>query len=324
MLNKNLVLLSYGKDTEYSRAIFCILSFSAWTTVDWTKLRIVVYTDNPAYFQRYLGHLPVTYITLTDELRKEILAGSDYIHRIKVGVIALTFKKYPNEDLLFIDSDTFFTEEPMLVLNGFKTGKSFMHKREYTFEEGLRFFNAIHQGKHPKLFIDYISNRDFKIQDKTLRFDKQDYSWNSGVLGLHASFSTFIPDVFKLTDEFYSNSHWFVSEQLAFALILQKTTEIVPTDNLIVHYWGKRQKLMLDKFLEEFFNHAKARLTEKDFIRNVTKKMKKMVKDDLILEQAVLALAQRHWKYGIKKSLQAILQNPVKMTAYKELLLAVK
>ncbi|MBB2148412.1 hypothetical protein [Pedobacter gandavensis] len=324
MLNKNLVLLSYGRETEYRRAIFSILSFYSWSTSDLKGLRILIYTDHPQFFEPYLGHIPIEYVLLTEALRKEMLGALDFIHRIKVGVIDLTFKQYPNDHLLFIDSDTFFTEDPKMLWNGFKAGQSFMHTKEHTLEQGFQFFNAINMGKHPKDFLDYISNRDFTVKDKTLRFDKNDYSWNSGVLGLHTSFSTVMPDVIKLSDEFYANSKWFVSEQLAFALILQKTTDIVPTEDFVAHYWGKRQKVMLDKFIAQLFSDSKNRLTEKEFIINLTLKMKRLLKDDLILEQAVLALAQRHWKYGLRKSLQVILRNPVKVRAYKELLLAVK
>lgn len=324
MLNKNLVLLSYGRETEYRRAIFSILSFCSWSTTNLNSLRILVYTDHPPFFEQYLAHIPIEYVLLTDELRAEMLGELDFIHRIKVGVIDLTFKQYPNDHLLFIDSDTFFTEDPKMLLNGFKSGQSFMHTREHTLEQGFQFFNAINLGKHPKDFLNYISNRDFNVKNETLRFDKHDYSWNSGVLGLHTSFSTVMPDVIRLSDEFYENSKWFVSEQLAFALILQKTTDIVATEAFVAHYWGKRQKVMLDKFIGQLFHHSGGRLTEKRFIIELTTKMKRLLKDDLILEQAVLALEQRHWKYGLRKSLQVILRNPVKVTTYKELLLAVK
>lgn len=324
MLNKNLVVLSYGKETEYRRAIFSILSFYSWSAKELTKLRILVYTDHPQFFEPYLAHLPISYILLTKELQQQMLGDSGFIHRIKVGVIEETFKKYPDEHLLFIDSDTFFIEDPAVILNGFKSGASFMHKREYNLEEGLRFFKAINQGEHASDFLNYIDNRAFFLEQDTFYFGKEDYSWNSGVLGLHASFSSRITGVVELTDAFYANSKWFISEQLAFALILQKTTEIAATDDLVVHYWGYRQKVLLDKFIGDLFHQSKERLLEKAFLKGQTRKMKRLVKHDLVLEQAVLALGQRHWKYGLKKSFQAILSNPGKVSAYKELLLAAK
>ncbi|RQO69619.1 hypothetical protein DBR43_16230 [Pedobacter sp. KBW06] len=325
MLKKNLVLLSYGRISEYQRAIFSILSFYSWSDeADLKKVRTIVYTDDPSFFRKHLSHIEIEYVMLTNELLMEMLGDSDYIHRRKVGVIDLTFKKYPAGHLLFIDSDTFFIGNPAKILNGFSTGTSFMHKREYNFEEGLQFFSAFNQGKYPKAFINYISDRDFVVNGKTERFSKHDYSWNSGVLGLNAAFSACIPDVFKLTDEFYVNSQWFISEQLAFALVLQKTTAIVPTEELVLHYWGKRQKVLMDAFIGDLFPDQINELKEKSYFRSLTYKLKKNVEDDLVLEQAVLALSQKHWKYGLRKSLQVILRNPVRLTSYKELLSAVK
>lgn len=287
-------------------------------------IRTIVYTDDPSFFKQYLSHLEIEYVMLTEELLLEMLGDSDYIHRRKVGVIDLTFKKYPVEQLLFIDSDTFFIGNPTKMLNGFSDGISFMHKREYNFEEGLQHFSAFNQGKYPKAFINYISGRDFVINSRTERFSKYDYSWNSGVLGLNAAFSACIPDVFKLTDEFYANSHWFISEQLAFALILQKTTTIIPTEEIVLHYWGKRQKTLMDAFIVDLFFNQISELKEKSYFRALTYKAKKKVEDDLILEQAVLALAQKYWMYGLRKGLQVILRNPVRLASYKELLSAVK
>lgn len=324
MLNKNLVILSYGKETEYRRAIFSILSFYSWSPTEFTKIRIQVYTDHPAFFEDHLAHLPIDYILLNDEMKAVLLGDSKYIHRIKVGVIAHTFNKYPHEHLLFIDSDTFFIKDPEMLLNGFESGNSFMHKREYNLEDGFRFFKAINQAEHASDFLDYIDNRPFQLQQETVYFGKQDYSWNSGVLGLHTSFSRVIPEVMMLTDEFYANSKWFISEQLAFALILQKITKIVSTDHLVVHYWGNRQKILLDQFIGNLFHHSKHRLIEKGFMKTLTRKMKRLVEHDLVLEQAVLALRQRHWVYGLKKSIQAILSKSMKRCAYIELFQALK
>ncbi|WP_316814885.1 hypothetical protein [Pedobacter nyackensis] len=326
MTNKNLVLLSYGRESEYYRTIFCVLSFFAWTPrhkID--DVNVLIYTDNPFFFQEYFKDLKVEYVTLTETILMEMMGDTDYIHRRKVGVIDLTFKAFPERDLLFVDSDTFFIHETDEMLDGFAENKSFMHKREYNFEEGLALFSSFGQGQYPEAFINYITDREFVIGGSSERFSKYDYCWNSGVLGLDKSFASYLPDIFKLVDEFYNNSHWFISEQLAFALVLQKRTEIRPTDKFLLHYWGARQKVLVDGLLKELFDRTSpANFNDISFIRSVTKNWKNKIELDLVLEQAVMAFSLGHLKYGLKKSVQVFLHFPTDVKVYKELFCGIK
>lgn len=324
-MNKSLILLSYGPESEYRRAIFCVFSFLAWCKPSVKNTRIIIYTDRTEVFESYLSGLSVEYVLLTPELTEEMLAGSTYIHRKKVSVIDLTFKNYTDSDLLFLDSDTFFTSSGEKMLNGFSSGKSFMHKREYNFTDGLALFSSFNQGEYPKAFINYITGREFMINGKPEVFDVNDYSWNSGVLGLSRDFKVYMPDVFKLTDEFYANSQWFISEQLAFSLILQKRTEIRSADDFVCHYWGKRQKVLLDGLLADLFNrYTAADLKDEQFIQRLTENWKKKVDVDQLMEQSVIALAQGGWKFGIRKCLQAILKSPFDSDIYKEFITTFK
>lgn len=324
MTDKSLVFLSYGKEFEYYKAIFSVLSFFAWTKSEKiARVSVLIYTDNPSFFQRYLKDFKIEYITLTDLILRDMMGNTDYIHRRKVGVIDLTFKAFPERDLLFIDSDTFFIDETDELLSGFAKDKSFMHKREYNFEEGLSLFKGFNQGEYPERFINYITGREFVVGGHIERFNKYDFSWNSGVLGLNRSFVRYMPDVYKLTDDFYNNSQWFISEQLAFSLVLQKRTEIRPTDNIVLHYWGKRQKALFDRSIKEFLDRNKSHFKHNSFIRNATKKMKKKIELDLAVENAVVAFSHGHSKYGLKKTFQLLSHFPTSFSVYKELFSAI-
>jgi len=320
MINKNLVLLAYGREVEYSRAIFCILSFIAWIE-DQERVRIIVYTDKPESFKPYLDDIQVTYHLLTPLLLDSMLAGTGFFHRRKIAVIDLTFKNFPDDDVLFVDSDTFFMANPVKILRGFENGKSFMHKREYDFRKGLELFTSFNQGEYPEAFLKFISGREFKINGKTEVFTDKDYSWNAGVLGLNKEFSSLMPDVFMLTDLFYANSKWFVSEQLAFSLILQRLTEIRPTDEFILHYWGNRQKLLLDKLLYRFFKETELeKLHDKEYLKAITSDFKIKVDIDIIIEQIEIAKKLNNTSYVIKKTADLILKNTFNPYAYKQVL----
>ena len=326
MVKKNLVFLSYGRESEYLRAIFCIYSFLAWSGAEERNSRLVIYTDQPEFFKPFLEKLEVSYVLLTPELMEEMLDNTGCIHRRKIAVIDLTFKAYPGEDLLFLDSDTFFINSSTDLFNGFAEGKSFMHKYEYTFIEALALFKSFNQGEYPAAFINYISGRSFRIGDREERFSENDFGWNSGVLGLSSGFASYMPDVFKLNDEFFANSRWFISEQLAFGLILQRRTVLKGSDQYVYHYWGKRQKVLIDQMIIDLFDEKSVSdlRVNSSLIKSLTKKWARAVEVDLIAEQAVIALSHKQWKYGTKKAVQVILKSPFDVNIYKELLNAVK
>ncbi|RAJ22855.1 hypothetical protein [Pedobacter cryoconitis] len=320
--DQNLVFLSYGAESEFRRAIFSILSFYAWSAAsDIHRTRILVYTDQPHFFQAHLDQPEIEYVVMTPQVMEEMLGGTLFYHRRKIASIDMTFKKYPQDSLIFIDSDTFFTGDATALFNGITKQDAFMHQREYTFEQGLGIFKSFNEGEFPQAFIDYITDRDLMIGGKPEKFTRHDYGWNSGVLGLHSTFAEYMPDVFRLNDEFYKNSCWFISEQIAFSLILQRRKTLHEADEFVLHYWGKRQKVMLDKLLVDLLKRYKlAELKDKTLIKRITTRWKFKVEVDKVQEQAAIALSLGSWLYGLKKSAQVLLKDPLNVRLYQELI----
>ncbi|TKC09328.1 hypothetical protein [Pedobacter frigoris] len=316
MNSKNLILLSYGNKTEYNRTIFCVLSFWAHYTGNTEKIRIIIYTDNKDYFEPFFNKIEVSYVTLTPEILQDMLAGSTYIHRRKVAVIDLTLKQHPGEDLIFVDSDTFFTKNPQPWIAALKPDMSYMHLKEYTFQEGLALFSSFNQSKEPKAFIDFLESQPVKIGGEDRSFNRNDFCWNSGVLGLTSDLSVYIDDVFVMTDDFFKNSSWFISEQLAFSLLLQDKTKVLPSDEYVYHYWGKRQKRLMDGVLEKVINDLPAET--KTNIVKLTIRLESKIADDVIKERAVLALFTKNWGYAVKRIFAALLKNPANISLFRE------
>jgi len=320
MVNRNLVYLSYGNELEYRRAIFSILSFFSWCEDLLDSTRIIIYTDKPEFFHSFLSAYEIDYYLLSPELLEEMKGKDQFIHRIKVSVIKLTFENHPDQDQLFIDSDTFFAADASQLISNLKSGKSIMHVREYAIEESLEMFTTFNQGHFPKAFIKYIKNRAFKVGTEAISFSDQDYSWNSGVLGLPGDFAYYMLDVLNLTDKFFANSKWFICEQLAFSFILQRKTDISASDSYIFHYWGKRQKRLLDKLLVTDLRVGKDELyNSNQYIKKKTREYMKAVKNDLILEQIEIAIDFKSWVYAFKKTGQFILKNPFNLKLYRNL-----
>src|SRR5687768_15350505 len=98
-----LVTQSFGKESEYRRAVFAILSFWAWYSGEKSKVKTLIFTDNPQWFEPWLGELPAEYILLTPEKMKKMRGEIDFLHRVKIALIEETFDRYPEADLLYID-----------------------------------------------------------------------------------------------------------------------------------------------------------------------------------------------------------------------------
>lgn len=316
----NIVYLSYGNESEHHRALFAILSTFSWYEGKPEALRVILYTDQPDVFRPFLADLNIEYYTLTPEILQEMLGGTNYIHRRKVAVIALTAERYAQENLIFIDTDTFFVSNTGSLLSRLTAGHSLMHKLEYTIGDGVSLFTAFNQGEQPKAFVDYISKNSFTIDGVAEEFSAADYCWNSGVLGLNTDFYKYFPDVFTMTELFHANSGWFISEQLAFSFVLQRKTVIRATDDLILHYWGKRQKVFLDAYLKELFNKQSIdSLRDQSFFKALTLKWKNAVENDVIIEQAVISISTKAWFSAVKKVVKLTLKNPFNFKLYLDI-----
>lgn len=319
---KNLVLLSYGRETEYKRAIMAVLSFWAWYSGEKSDIRTIVFTDNPDYFKPFLPDLEVEYGLLTPEKLEAMLDGKAFIHRIKIAIIDEVFQRYPAEDLFFIDSDTFFVADAQPWLQSFAPGKSFMHLLEYSFEEAVNIYSGFNQKQYPKAFIKLIESKTFRVNQAEEQFNKYQFSWNSGVLGLNKEIATYMPDVYNLSAEFFEATGWIISEQLAFALILQTRTKVLPTEQYVHHYWGQRQKLFIDNILNAKLTDDFAHLGLRQklvHVKKLTRQWPRLIKLDKIQERAINNFTDNNVLAGCKYALYAFAQSPFDFRFMKEL-----
>ena len=249
----NLVVLSYGKESEYRRAVLAILSYYSWLASSEEVNRTIIFTDNPAYFEPYLFGLKVEYISLTKEKIRDMKGPANFIHRMKIAVLSEVFRAYPTDTIFYIDSDTFIQADPAPLLARISPAVSVMHVLEYALE-GYR-----HEDTGGRL-VQLIENQVFVTTKGDERFSPSHFSWNAGVLGLAPSMAAYLPDVFLLTDKFFAASTWHISEQLAFSLVLQTRTQIIPSDEVVYHYWQNTAKLAVDAILSGVFTQEFATL----------------------------------------------------------------
>jgi len=309
---KNLVILSYGNRVENRRAVGAVMSFWAWYSGDKEEVRTIIYTDDPDYFRSLLENLPLEYVLLTLPMLDAMLNGGDYIHRRKIAVIDETYKKYPLEDVLFIDSDTFFIADPKDWLKSFKEGKSFMHVAEFSFEKAVQHFTSFQQEIFPISFINLIESKKFYIDNIEEQLNRNQVSWNSGVLGLPSNIGKYMKDIFALSDEFYEKTSWRISEQLAFSLVLQLKTEVYPSNQYVYHYWSPRQKVVMDSILMSFFTERMTKQSQNSLLKKMrlsTKRWKEYIELNNMKYEVNNSFSNKYYLRGCKYIVHTILKG---------------
>lgn len=316
------VILAYGRETEYRRATFAILSFWAWYAGRKNGVRTVVFTDKPALFEGPLAGLPVDYVTLTAEQLEAMRGPQNFVHRVKVAIVDQVFREHPGANVLFCDSDTFFVAEADQLLHRLRPGTSLMHLREYRLADAVGIYASFDQTQYPYKLLDLLKSRTFPVAGAEQQFRPTQFSWNSGVVGMTAELAALMPDIFALTDDFYACSGWFTSEQLAFSLVLQTQTHVVPSDQYVFHYWGQRQKELMDgklanQFTPEFSQQTLfERLAQ---VKALTIKWWRTIELDKDREGALYAFANGEVIAGMKCAVKAILASPFNAAFAKDL-----
>jgi len=315
---KNIVLLCYGKEIEYNRAIVSILSLLAWNNAPSADFRIICFTDNPAYMNKYLANIKVEYFYLSPSRMHHMLGGSTYIHRRKICILQDVYLRYPEDDIIFLDSDTFFMSDTPGFMAKLESGYALMHEREYRIEEAPEIYRKYMSKRlenaesYPLAFIRQIGNKTFAVEGEQLSFSADQYVWNSGVLGLKKEILPYLSSVLSLSDEFYKESGWFISEQLAFGLLLQGKTKIRESSAFINHYHQSKHHVdpRINRLLDEKF--VKMRLGEKlACVRRFTVNVNKLVILDSSSSISIGAFKRNNVRKGLKFALMALKSIPI-------------
>jgi hypothetical protein len=319
-------MLAHGRETEHRRAVFAILSFWAWYGGRRTDVRTVIFTDKPELFETPLAGLPIDYVLLTPERLAAMSGPEHFVHRVKVAIIGEVLREHPGDNVLFCDSDTFFVAESDQFLLRLQPGTSLLHQREYRLADAVGIYARFNQAKYPRKLLEMLAQQTFKVGNTRQRFRQTLFSWNSGVLGLTTEVAALMPDILALTDALYAGSQWIMCEQLAFSLALQATTRILPSEQYVFHYWGRRQKELMDGqlagLLTPHFSEQElsGRLVQ---ARRLSIKWLRTVELDKNREGALHAFANGELMAGVKCAMKALIAAPLNVTFAKELVGAI-
>lgn len=320
---KLLVTQSFGRESEYKRVILSVLSFWALYSGDRSQVKTVLSTDNPNYFKPYFEGIPVEYIMLSPEKIKQMRGEIDFIHRMKIALIEEAFQRYLGADMLYVDSDTIFLEDPKSLLENIVGNNSFMHLVEFEYGEYKKFANQGSGEANHSPFIKFLESKKFV----TSRGEEEFHSlagWNAGVMGLPAKVTAFLPDIFALTDEFYLAAPLNGSEQAAFSYILQTRTTLRDCEEYVCHYWGVSKKQIVDSILSKKLDKSFSKLNLKQRLIETSKLVQYVPSVITTHEKALHLLNSGDFLMGCKYSIKALWIAPVNKYFIKNLLYHVK
>ncbi len=257
----HLVYLTFGKTLSiHSQAAFSICSFLAFSD-ELSSINVV--TDSPEYY----AHLKekVNIIALDSATISDWKGKDDVFFRTKIKAIEMICSKYPNEPILYADTDTFVYDKIDSITSALAQGKAVMHEKE-----GMLIKK---DGKTERKMWE-------RIKGKTLAgllMKQEDLMWNAGIVAFpNNKDKAECRLALQLCDEISSLGikRKRLIEQYSFSIALNETYGLNPAASCVAHYWGNKagwNVLINDFFLSQFF-FAKSLSETASAFRNINLK----------------------------------------------------
>lgn len=235
---------------------FSFLSFLASSKGE--KERVVIMTDYPQYYNRYKDMVTVKAIT-TDTIT-EWQGKHHFFWRAKIKAIESVVDEYPEDDIVYLDGDTFFYGDVSEMKGVLKGSMAMMHKDEghpsAMMTKTLRMWNTIKGHTYAGVTIGMQHNM-----------------WNAGVVALPSNKNKeAITLALALCDGMLDDgAEPIVIEQYSLSIALQETYGLTPASPFIGHYWGNKPewiKLITDRMLAAYMS-GEAAMDDVEYLRTI-------------------------------------------------------
>lgn len=224
------MIISYlvfgDNNTNYIQAFFSILTFLGKMN---HEDRIIILTDSPGKF----GFIKDrgTIHTLNDKQLKDWKGTQDFFWRIKIKALQYVVSKYPEQDLLYVDADTFLFGDLDAIRTKFREGHTLMHLNEGI----LRNIPA----KTTKHMWRKMNGRNYGGAE----INNESCMWNAGVVGIPDNHVDKLDLALIICDEMCLDiERKRLLEQFALSIALNESIQLHASDNEIGHYWGNKNQ----------------------------------------------------------------------------------
>lgn len=240
----NVVYLVFGDEQKnHIQTYFSLLTFAKAKEIN----TINVITDRAELYDN-LKEI-VNIIPISESDLKEWKGEYDFFWRIKIKAISLIVDRYKEQNILYIDSDTFlFSDNMKEIENMLNKGLSLMHLNEGNLCK-LR-------TKTEKRMWRQMKNKTFAGVEVT----EQSCMWNAGVISFCGKNGKQLIDLtLNICDEMLkAGVTRRLIEQFSFSLALDALTKMTPAENWIGHYWANKAawnnlatKFLLDSYFQK-------------------------------------------------------------------------
>ena len=236
------MLQAYGSARILQEARFAVLTFLHFALRRQDQWKVIVYTDQPATFAGLGAHV------ITEPMGASRLRAwrgrIDFVHRVKLELLLDCLQRHPGT-LLYIDSDTWFEDDPWLLYERINTTSAVMHECEGRLDEEK---NGVLRKMHRFVRANALSLPEGEI----VRMPGSTEMWNAGVIGLEPSIAApLLRRALALTDAMHAKYRKHVTEQLAVSWVLQNELHLQAADDVVHHYW--RTCADVEAILKRFF-----------------------------------------------------------------------
>lgn len=236
----NFIYLAHSQERFLRQTVFSILSYQRFLLNSDLPHRIVVFTDEPTFFEP----LGVSTQLITEKQKTDWRGSIDFVHRMKIMVMIEAAEKFEGR-LFFLDSDNYALQDPTKFLKTWEDDTVIMEKMEYVLDKPGDLV-----GKKYKRFFKKTSN--FADGDYVVTMNQN--CWNSGIIGIPESGRKLLPEILSVCDDMHTKFNKHLSEQMAFSIVLSKHYEVVPFKPF-THHWfgyGKAINRIIDKAIGDY------------------------------------------------------------------------
>jgi hypothetical protein len=220
MLPQTILYIAFGKEVFFHEVLFSYLSLRL--VAPDARWRVVVYTDSPEWFAPYEG---LTVVPLSREVIREWSGVAGYVYRSKIFALRDCMDRFPGGGVVLLDGDTFFVDDPRKTLSLIDARTAIMNCPE----PGRHRVNACNRAirASAELWKDLVMPGVLESWR----------TWNSGVIGLHASHRPLLDQILYVNDVLFRRSLIRTMEQVAESIVLGHRCKLVALDRELVHYY---------------------------------------------------------------------------------------
>lgn len=236
----NIVYLVFGNKIEnYQQAYFSI--FTALLHKN-DEDKIIVITDDSSLFGFFENKIETIFIN--QDTIKDWEGPHKFFWRVKIKALQLVAQKYPEDSILYLDSDTFFYKNIDVLRSALQSGQHFMHLDEGKLSQL--------SSKTEKLMWKQMKGKSYE----NIIINENVAMWNAGLIGVSQKHFECLDLTLRINDAMCADGVTRrLIEQFAFSLGLNQYSELQPADHIVGHYWGNKKQWndTISLFLRECF-----------------------------------------------------------------------